>query len=31
MELVVPYKSKSIQDGAIEPWSKPHYRTHSRS
>ncbi|MES1256445.1 MAG: excinuclease ABC subunit UvrA [Acidobacteriota bacterium] len=26
MSLVVPDPSKSIQDGAIEPWSKPHYR-----
>src|SRR5256885_135266 len=27
MNLVVPEPSKSIQQGAIEPWSKPHYRT----
>jgi excinuclease ABC subunit A len=27
MGLVVPDPSKSINDGAIEPWSKPHYRT----
>ena len=27
MGLVVPDPSKSIQQGAIEPWSKPHYRT----
>jgi excinuclease ABC subunit A len=27
MDLVVPDRSKSIQQGAIEPWSKPHYRT----
>jgi excinuclease ABC subunit A len=27
MELVVPDPSKSINQGAIEPWSKPHYRT----
>jgi excinuclease ABC subunit A len=27
MDLVVPDPSKSIQQGAIEPWSKPHYRT----
>jgi excinuclease ABC subunit A len=27
MELVVPDPSKSIQQGAIEPWSKPHYRS----
>src|SRR5688572_19108406 len=26
MALVVPDPSKSINDGAIEPWSKPHYR-----
>jgi excinuclease ABC subunit A len=26
MELVVPDPSKSITQGAIEPWSKPHYR-----
>jgi excinuclease ABC subunit A len=26
MELVVPDPSKSINQGAIEPWSKPHYR-----
>ena len=26
MELVVPDSSKSINQGAIEPWSKPHYR-----
>jgi excinuclease ABC subunit A len=26
MNLVVPDQSKSIQQGAIEPWSKPHYR-----
>jgi excinuclease ABC subunit A len=26
IDLVVPDPSKSIQDGAIEPWSKPHYR-----
>jgi excinuclease ABC subunit A len=26
MDLVVPDQSKSIQQGAIEPWSKPHYR-----
>ncbi|MGQ0732866.1 MAG: excinuclease ABC subunit UvrA [Acidobacteriota bacterium] len=28
MELVVPDPSKSIAQGAIEPWSKPHYRAH---
>ncbi|MGH9373102.1 MAG: excinuclease ABC subunit UvrA, partial [Vicinamibacterales bacterium] len=27
MALVVPDSSKSIQQNAIEPWSKPHYRT----
>jgi excinuclease ABC subunit A len=26
MDLVVPDKAKSIAQGAIEPWSKPHYR-----
>jgi excinuclease ABC subunit A len=26
MDLVVPDPTKSIQQGAIEPWSKPHYR-----
>jgi excinuclease ABC subunit A len=26
MELVVPDSTKSINQGAIEPWSKPHYR-----
>ena len=26
MDLVVPDPSKSIRQGAIEPWSKPHYR-----
>jgi excinuclease ABC subunit A len=25
--LVVPDPTKSINDGAIEPWTKPHYRT----
>jgi excinuclease ABC subunit A len=28
MDLVVPDASKSIQQNAIEPWSKPHYRAH---
>jgi excinuclease ABC subunit A len=28
MDLVTPDQSKSINQGAIEPWSKPHYRTH---
>jgi len=27
MDLVVPDPTKSINQGAIEPWSKPHYRT----
>jgi excinuclease ABC subunit A len=27
MGLVVPDDSKSISQGAIEPWTKPHYRT----
>jgi excinuclease ABC subunit A len=27
MGLVVPDPSRSIQQNAIEPWSKPHYRT----
>ena len=26
MDLVVPDRAKSIQQGAIEPWTKPHYR-----
>jgi excinuclease ABC subunit A len=26
MDLVVPDQSKSINQGAIEPWTKPHYR-----
>jgi excinuclease ABC subunit A len=26
MDLVVPDPSKSILEGAIEPWTKPHYR-----
>jgi excinuclease ABC subunit A len=26
MTLVVPDPTKSIQQGAVEPWSKPHYR-----
>ncbi len=28
MGLVVPDSSRSIDQGAIEPWSKPHYRSH---
>jgi excinuclease ABC subunit A len=27
MDLVVPDPGKSINQGAIEPWSKPHYRS----
>jgi len=27
MALVIPDPSKSINQGAIEPWSKPHYRS----
>jgi excinuclease ABC subunit A len=27
MDLVVPDASRSIAEGAIEPWSKPHYRS----
>ncbi len=27
-ELVVPDSQKSINQGAIEPWTKPHYRSH---
>ncbi len=26
-ELVVPDQAKSINQGAIEPWTKPHYRS----
>ena len=28
MSLVVPDLTQSIAQGAIEPWTKPHYRTH---
>ena len=28
MNLVVPDRTKSINKNAIEPWSKPHYRSH---
>ena len=28
MDLVVPDPSRSLQQNAIEPWSKPHYRSH---
>src|SRR5688572_11184906 len=28
MALVVPDPTKSINQGAIEPWTKPHYRSH---
>lgn len=27
-DLVVPDQQKSINQGAIEPWTKPHYRSH---
>jgi excinuclease ABC subunit A len=27
MDLVVPDPTKSINQGAVEPWSKPHYRS----
>jgi excinuclease ABC subunit A len=27
-ELVVPDSQKTINQGAIEPWTKPHYRSH---
>ena len=25
-DLVVPHKTRSLADGAIEPWNKPHYK-----
>ncbi len=28
LNLVVPDPAKSINDGAIEPWTRPHYRSH---
>jgi excinuclease ABC subunit A len=28
MDLVVPDQTKSVVQGAIEPWTKPHYRSH---
>jgi excinuclease ABC subunit A len=28
MQLVVPDATKSLTGGAVEPWSKPHYRSH---
>ena len=31
LDLVVPDHSKSIQGDAIEPWSKPHYKSHLTS
>jgi excinuclease ABC subunit A len=31
MDLVVPDPTKSINQNAIEPWSKPHYRSHLAS
>ena len=27
LDLVVPDQTKSIRQGAIEPWTKPHYRS----
>jgi excinuclease ABC subunit A len=27
MNLVVPDPSRSVNDGAVEPWTKPHYRS----
>jgi len=27
LELVVPDKGRSLSEGAIEPWNKPHYRS----
>ena len=28
LNLVVPDQGKSVNQGAIEPWTKPHYRSH---
>jgi len=28
LDLVVPDQAKAISEGAIEPWTKPHYRSH---
>jgi excinuclease ABC subunit A len=28
LDLVIPDKSKTLMDGAIEPWTKPRYRTY---
>ena len=28
MQLVVPDPAKTLTGGAVEPWSKPHYRSH---
>jgi excinuclease ABC subunit A len=28
MDLVIPDKAKTLEDGAIEPWTKPKYRTY---
>jgi excinuclease ABC subunit A len=28
LDLVVPDQAKAISQGAIEPWTKPHYRSH---
>ncbi len=27
LDLVIPNKSKTLNDGAVEPWTKPRYRT----
>ena len=27
LDLVIPHKSKTLNEGAIEPWTKPKYRT----
>jgi excinuclease ABC subunit A len=29
LDLVIPDKSKSLEDGAIEPWTKPKYRAYA--
>jgi excinuclease ABC subunit A len=28
LDLVIPDKSKTLMDGAVEPWTKPRYRTY---
>jgi excinuclease ABC subunit A len=28
LNLVIPDKSKTLSEGAVEPWTKPRYRTH---